>query len=88
MRDLVKVSLRGELSDPDIYLRPFFEKPKTMGPRVKSTPIFSPPHTPERPAAQETSVPIPTPVRGSRTLDIALGVAAGLLVAAFLRPRP
>ena len=85
VRELVGVSLRGEISHPDAYLRPFFEAPrfKSSG-SSESAPTKRPPAPPPAPTA-------PTPRREppprSRAGDIALGAALGVGISLVLARR-
>ena len=86
VRELVGVSLRGEISHPDAYLRPFFEAPryKSSG-SIESDPTKrppAPPPAPTRPAHREP----PPPSRDimQRRRDIALGAALGVGLALVL----
>ena len=85
VRELVGVSLRGEISHPDAYLRPFFEAPrfKSSG-SIESDPTKRPPAPPPAPTAP-THRREPPP--RSRAGDIALGAALGVGLALVLARR-
>ena len=91
VRELVSVSLRGELSHPDVYLRPFFEDRSLTGDgaRISRSNSMTAPPVPEGPpkhrsfAAPDPAPPSPRP----RARDVALGVALGAGLALWARRR-
>ena len=87
VRELVGVSLRGEISHPDAYLRPFFEAPrfKSSG-SIESDPTKRPPAPPPAPTRPAHREPPPRDV-GQRRRDIALGAALGVGLALVLARR-
>lgn len=82
VRRLVGVSLRGELSMPETYLRPFFEDVDAAAGGRK--PLRLTAHVGEA----RVSIPeAPPPPRRSRLLDVALGAGIALLALAAARRR-
>jgi len=85
----VGVSLRGEISHPDAYLRPFFEAPrfKSSG-SIESDPTKRPPAPPPPPTEpRRTSREQPPRDVAQRRRDIALGAALGVGLALVLARR-
>ena len=85
VRELVGVSLRGEISHPDAYLRPFFEAPryKSSG-SIESDPTKRPPAPPPAPTAPAPRETPPPRDAMQRRRDIALGAAIGVGLALVL----
>ena len=90
VRHLVGVSLRGELSHKDTYLRPFFEAQRNtpIAPndgKVKPRSLSPPPHAPRRSDSKtDFVVDVKPPARGDRRgrlADVAAGLGLGLAVA-------
>ena len=88
VRELVGVSLRGEISHPDAYLRPFFEAPryKSSG-SIESDPTKRPPAPPPAPTRPAHREPPPSRDIMQRRRDIALGAAIGVGLALVLARR-
>ncbi len=88
VRELVGVSLRGEISHPDAYLRPFFEAPrfKSSG-SIESDPTKRPPAPPPAPTRPAHREPPPSRDIMQRRRDIALGAALGVGLALVLARR-
>ena len=88
VRELVGVSLRGEISHPDAYLRPFFEAPryKSSG-SIESDPTKRPPAPPPAPTAPLHTRREERHDIAQRRRDIALGAAIGVGLALILARR-
>lgn len=91
VRELVGVSLRGEISHPDTYLRPFFEAPygscksgAIESDSTKRPPAPPPAPTPPRHVRRERP---PSDVTTQRWRDVTLGVTIGVGVAALVLTR-
>jgi L-asparaginase len=88
VRELVGVSLRGEISHPDAYLRPFFEAPryKSSG-SIESDPTKRPPAPPPAPTQPPPRDVVQRRDVAQRRRDIALGAALGVGLALVLARR-
>ena len=90
VRSLVGVSLRGELSHVDTYLRPFWEKTKLLAKDNSRTVLLAPP--PHARARSDSNAelavvpkaPPPPPPPPSRAADLAAGRGLGLVCALVL----
>jgi len=92
VRELVGVSLRGEISHPKTYLRPFFEAPygSCKSGAIESDPTKRPPAPPPPPTTprhMRRELLPPSDVTTQCWRDVTLGVTIGVVVAALVLGR-